>query len=103
VTSDGFSLDDKRTPLETSDLGDVLSRWQQRTTTEADRARTEHSFVVPKAEIADNGYDLSLNRYREIEHEEINHKDPAEIIADMEKIEQEIAQGMTELKGLLRG
>jgi type I restriction enzyme M protein len=53
VSSDGFSLDDKRTPLETSDLDDVLARWQQRTTTEADRARTDQSFLVPKAEIAE--------------------------------------------------
>lgn len=103
VTSDGFSLDDRRTPLGNSDLNDVLARWQQRTTTETGRTRTDRSFLVPKAEIAENGYDLSLNRYKEVEHEEIVHKEPAQIISDMEKLEQEIAQGMTELKELIGG
>jgi type I restriction enzyme M protein len=102
VTSDGFSLDDRRTPLETSDLNDVLARWQQRTTTEAARARTDQSFLVPKAEIAENGYDLSVNRYKEVEHEEIDHKEPAEIIADLESLESEIAQGLEDLKALLK-
>jgi type I restriction enzyme M protein len=102
VASDGFSLDDKRTPLDTSDLDDVLARWQQRTTTEAGRTRTEQSFLVSKAEIAENGYDLSLNRYKEVEHEEIYHKEPADIIVDLEKLEQEITLGMAELKVLLK-
>jgi type I restriction enzyme M protein len=78
VTSDGFSRDDKRTPLAASDLDDVLARWQQRTTMGAARARTEQSFLVPKAEIAGNGYDLSMNRYKEVEGEEIDNKEPAE-------------------------
>jgi type I restriction enzyme M protein len=103
VTSDGFSLDDKRIPLTASDLDDVLARWQLRATTETDRARTEQSFLVPKSEIAENGYDLSLNRYKEVEHEEIDYKEPAEIIADLEKLEQEITWGMAELKDLIGG
>ncbi|MDQ0867407.1 type I restriction-modification system subunit M [Arthrobacter globiformis] len=103
VTSDGFSLDDKRTPLETSDLDDVMARWQQRTTTEGDRARTNQSFLVPKSEIAENGYDLSLNRYKEVEHEDIDHEQPADIIADLEKLEREITLGMAELKDLIGG
>lgn len=101
VTSDGFSLDDKRTPLDTSDLADVLSRWQQRTTTEEGRARTEQSFLVPRAEIAENGYDLSLNRYKEVEHEDIDHKEPAEIIADLETLEAEISIALSDLKELM--
>lgn len=102
VTSDGFSLDDKRTPLETSDLEDVLARWQQRTTTETERERSDQSFVVPKAEIAENGYDLSLNRYKEVEHEAIDHMEPADIIADLERLEIDITQGLAELKELLK-
>lgn len=101
VTSDGFSLDDKRTPLPTSDLNDVLARWQQRATTEASRVRTDQSFLVPKSEIAENGYDLSLNRYKEVEHEEIVHKEPAEIIADLETLEAEIVIAMSDLKELM--
>jgi type I restriction enzyme M protein len=102
VTSDGFSLDDKRTPLQSSDLDDVLDRWQQRTTTEAGRQRSDQSFFVPKLEIAESGYDLSLKRYREVEHEEIDHKEPADMLADLEALESEIIAGMAELKELLK-
>ncbi|GAB3533639.1 class I SAM-dependent DNA methyltransferase [Arthrobacter tecti] len=102
VKSDGFSLDDKRTPLGSSDLPDVLERYKQRTTTEAERARTEQSFLVPRSEIAENGYDLSLNRYKEVEYEEVEHKAPEEIFAELEVLEKEITDGIAELKELLK-
>ena len=66
-----------------------------------ERARTEQSFCVPKADIVAQGYDLSLNRYKEIVHDEIEHRPPLEIIADIEKLEGEIAKGLAELKAML--
>jgi type I restriction enzyme M protein len=102
ITSDGFSLDDKRTPLNSSDISDVLARWRKRTTTETGRARTDQSFLVPKAEIAGNEYELSINRYKEVEHEEVDHKEPSEIIVDLEILESEIAQRLVELKEILK-
>ncbi|MGB0876599.1 MAG: type I restriction-modification system subunit M [Mycobacterium sp.] len=101
VGADGFSLDDKRNPIETNDLPDVLTRWTQRDSTELERARTEQSFCVPIADIVAQGYDLSLNRYKEIVHDEIEHRPPLEIIADIEKLEGEIADGLAELKAML--
>lgn len=101
VRADGYSLDDKRNPVDANDLPDVLARWGSRTTTEKDRARTDQSFLVPKSEIAEQGYDLSLNRYKEIEYDEVEHRTPAEIIADIELLNAEIAQGVQELKGML--
>ncbi|UTT59088.1 type I restriction-modification system subunit M [Cellulosimicrobium cellulans] len=120
VRADGWSLDDKRQPLldagqlgaspedaflvanhDKSNLPDVLDRWRQRSGSEKSRARTEQSFCVPKAEIAENGYDLSLNRYREVVHEEVEHRDPAEIMAELERLEEEISKGLSELKGML--
>ena len=68
---------------------------------EKDRARTEQSFLVPKADIVAQGYDLSLNRYKEIVHDEIEHRAPLEIIADIETLEDEIAKGLAELKAML--
>jgi type I restriction enzyme M protein len=68
---------------------------------EKERARTEQSFLVPKADIVAQGYDLSLNRYKEIVHDEIEHREPLEIIADIETLEHEIAQGLVELKAML--
>ena len=85
VQADGFSLDDKRTPIEANDLPDVLARWSARDGDERERARTEQSFCVPKADIAAQGYDLSLNRYKEVVHDEVEHRPPLEIIADLER------------------
>jgi type I restriction enzyme M protein len=79
-----------------------LSRWQQRKASERERARTEQSFCVPKSEIAAQGYDLSLNRYKELVHEEVEHRPPLEILAELRAIEQEILQGIEELEGMLR-
>ena len=86
MTADGFSLDDKRNPVDANDLPDVLARWRN-LAGEADRARTEQSFLVPNADIVAQDYDLSLNRYKEIVHDEVEHRDPLDIIADIEVLE----------------
>ncbi|AYF98068.1 type I restriction-modification system subunit M [Protaetiibacter intestinalis] len=101
VRADGFSLDDKRMPVDANDLPDALARWPERVGAERDRARTEQSFTVPKAEIAAQGYDLSLNRYREIVHEEVEHRNPLDILADIETLNAEIEAGVAELKAML--
>ncbi|MFF2388004.1 N-6 DNA methylase [Agromyces sp. NPDC058104] len=100
VRADGYSLDDKRNPVEANDLPDVLARWQT-VDSEKIRARTDQSFLVPKAEIVAQGYDLSLNRYKEIVHDEIEHRAPLDIIADIEKLDAEIAADLAELKAML--
>ncbi|MDF2561226.1 MAG: SAM-dependent methyltransferase [Microbacterium sp.] len=101
VTADGYSLDDKRAPIEQSDLDDVRARWADLDGDERGRARTEKSFTVPKAEIAENGYDLSINRYKEVVYDEVEHRAPLDIIADIEALESEIAQGLAALKAML--
>jgi type I restriction enzyme M protein len=101
VRADGFSLDDKRNPVEANDLPDVLTRWSSRTTTERDRARTDQSFTVPKADIAAQGYDLSLNRHKEIVHDLLEYRPPLDILGDIEALEDEIAKGLSELKAML--
>jgi type I restriction enzyme M protein len=100
VRADGFSLDDKRNPVQANDLPDVLTRWQNRAE-EAKRARTDQSFLVPKADIVAQDYDLSLNRYKEIVHDEVEHRPPLEIITDIEQLEDGIAKGLAELKAML--
>ena len=101
VKADGFSLDDKRNPIDANDLGDVRDRWSSRSTTERDRARTDQSFCVPKADIVEQGYDLSLNRYKEVVHDDVEHRATLEIIADIEALEAEIAHGLADLKAML--
>ena len=101
MQADGYSLDDKRTPRpDKSDLPDILTRWQHRTA-ESQRKRTDPSFLVPKAEIAANDYDLSINRYKEIEYAAVEHEPPQVILARLAKLETEIAEGGKELEGLL--
>ncbi|QQO15152.1 SAM-dependent DNA methyltransferase [Bradyrhizobium diazoefficiens] len=116
--ADGFSLDDKRNPLLSAEkigpkakldgdeeaknnLPDVAARWKQRSDAERDRLRTAQSFCVPKAEIAAAGYDLSLNRYKEVANEATEHRRPEEIIAELKNIEKEIAAGLAELEAML--
>jgi type I restriction enzyme M protein len=121
VQADGYSLDDKRsdllpseklgpTPKESlseedhdkNNLPDILMRWQERETSERERPRTAQSFCVPKDEIAATGsYDLSLNRYKEVEHEEVEYASPAEIIGELRKIEGDISDGLNKLEEML--
>ena len=100
VTADGFSLDDKRTPVTANDLPDVLTRWGN-LAGEADRARTEQSFLVSKADIIAEDYDLSINRYKEIVHEEVEHRSTSEILADVARLNSEISTGIAGLKAVL--
>lgn len=101
VEADGFSLDDKRNPIEANDLPEVLKRWASRTGSELERAPTEQSFCVPKADIVAQDYDLSMNRYKETVRDVVEHRPPLEIIAEIEKFENEIAGGLAELKAML--
>lgn len=102
MKSDGFSLDDKRNPQpDKSDLPDIISRWQSRSE-EKSRLRTDQSFLVPKAEIAANHYDLSINRYKEMAYEAVEHEAPGVILARLTKLEEEIAAGRKELEMMLK-
>ena len=102
MQADGYSLDDRRTPQpEKSNLADILARWQNREA-ERKRTRTDQSFLVPKAEIADNDYDLSINRYKELEYEAVEYDPPKVILERLAELEEEIARGGEELARMLR-
>ena len=101
MRADGYSLDDKRTPQpEKSDLADILARRWNRAA-ESKRARTDQSFLVPKAEIAGNDYDLSINRYKEVEYDVVQYDPPGVILARLAALEEEIARGRAEMARLL--
>jgi len=101
MKADGYSLDDKRTPQpDKTDIPDILKRWSK-LKAEKDRPRTAQSFMVPKAEIEANDYDLSLNRYKEVEHEATEHESPMVILERLAALETEIAKGREELEGML--
>lgn len=100
MKNDGYSLDDKRNPIADSDLPDIVNRFAVRGE-ETDRKRTEQSFLVPFDEIKNNDWDLSINRYKEIVYEEVSYALPAEIIADIEKLDIERGKSLQVLKELL--
>lgn len=120
VKADGLSLDDKRQKLlddsklgpvpeaplsaeehEKNNLPDVLTRWAERSGAELKRPRTAQSFCVPKTDIAAADYDLSLNRYKEVEHETEDHRPPKDIISELKELEADIAEGLEELEAIL--
>ena len=120
LTADGKSLDDKRTDLlpeelqgpcparplteeemEKNNLPDVLARWGEREGSERDHPRTARSFCVGREEIEAAGYDLSINRYKEVEHDEVDQDAPEKIIAELRGLEAEIAKGLTRLEEML--
>ncbi|SFA55374.1 type I restriction enzyme M protein [Parageobacillus thermantarcticus] len=102
MKADGYSLDDKRTPIEENDIPDIIARFHNREA-EKDRKRTEQSFFVPVEEIRENDYDLSINKYKEIEYEEMEYEAPSVILERVETLEKEIMQGLQELKKIIRG
>jgi type I restriction enzyme M protein len=101
MKSDGFSLDDKRTDLGTGgDIEDIVTRYHD-LDTEVDRERTDQSFLVPKQEIADNGYDLSINKYKKTITQATEYPPTREIMANLYDIEERIAEGLKELEAML--
>lgn len=100
MKSDGFSLDDKRSEVEENDIPDIIERFHH-LDQEADRKRTEQSFFVPKQEIADNDYDLSINKYKKVEYVPVEYPSTTELMADLHELELEITAGLAELEGML--
>jgi type I restriction enzyme M protein len=100
MKSDGFSLDDKRTALPESDIPDIIERFHN-LQGEKDRERTDQSFFVPKQEIVDNDYDLSINKYKKTVYKPVEYPPTSEIIKQIEEIEADIQRELAELKKLL--
>lgn len=101
MTADGFSLDDKRTPVKENDIPDIIERFNH-LDKEVDRKKTNKSFMVDKKDIVDNDYDLSINRYKEIEYKPVKYPPTEEIIAEIEKLDKEANDALQELKALLK-
>lgn len=100
MRADGFSLDDKRTPVAENDIPDIIARFHDLPNEES-RQRTEQSFFVPKAEIVENGYDLSINKYKKTEYKPVEYPSTKEIMADLHELEMQITQELAELEGML--
>ncbi len=100
MQNDGLSLDDKRSPIEENDIPDIIRRFHH-LDAEMERKRTEQSFMVPKEDIVENDYDLSINKYKEVEYVPVEYPSTQEILTNLREIEMEIATAMDELTAML--
>lgn len=100
MKADGFSLDDKRSPIADNDIPDVVARFKN-LEAEAARSRKEQSFFVPVQDIIANDYDLSINKYKEVEREKVEYEPIKDILARLQQTEGEYAKGFEELRGML--
>ncbi len=101
MKADGFSLDDKRSPIEQSDIPDIIQRFSN-LDAEAERERTEQSFFVSKEEIAENDYDLSINKYKKTEYVAVEYPPTEDIIAELDSLNEQVMKEMAELKEMLK-
>ena len=101
MQADGFSLDDKRSEIKENDIPDIIERFHN-LDKEVDRERTEQSFFVPIREIVDNGYDLSINKYKKVEYVAVEYPPTADIMANLRALEVQIGETMDELEKLLK-
>jgi type I restriction enzyme M protein len=103
VQADGYSLDDKRTPQpDKNDLPDLVARWKDKSKRKKENDRSAKHFFVPVADIRENKYDLSLNRYKVTEHEETTYDPPKTILKRMNKLGQEVLKDISDLEGMLK-
>ncbi len=102
MKADGFSLDDKRTPVSENDIPDIIERFHHRENEEK-RERTEQSFLVPLDEIRSNDYDLSINKYKKTEYVPVEYPPTSEILKEIEELNEQIQKETAELKRLLEG
>lgn len=100
MKADGYSLDDKRSPIADNDIPDIIERYKNLVLEES-RERTEQSFFVPVDEIIENGYDLSINKYKKIEYVAVEYPSTEEIMANITELEVSIHNELEELKHLL--
>ena len=100
MTADGYSLDDKRTPINDNDIKDIIDRFHN-LDGEKDRERMEKSFFVPKQELIDNDYDLSINKYKKTVYKAVEYPSTEKIMAELFELQMKISEGMDELNSLL--
>ena len=97
MKADGFSLDDKRNPITDNDIPDVIARFHNLAAEES-RTRKEQSFLVPVDEIRNNDYDLSINKYKEVEKVKVEYEKPEVVLGRIEALQKEITEAVKEFR-----
>jgi type I restriction enzyme M protein len=97
MKADGFSLDDKRSVVAENDIPDIIARWKN-LDSEQSRTRKEQSFLVPVEEIRSNDYDLSINKYKEVEKVKVEYEDPAVVLDRIQKLTEQVYDAVNEFR-----
>ncbi|MBR7132567.1 MAG: SAM-dependent DNA methyltransferase [Clostridia bacterium] len=100
MQADGYSLDDKRTAVSDNDIPDIISRFHN-LDGETNRERTDKSFFVPKQEIIDNDYDLSINKYKKTVYEAVQYRSTTEIMTSLHELHMQFSDELEKLNSLL--
>ena len=101
MKADGYTLDQKRTECQENDIPDVIARFHN-PEGEATRSRKEQSFLVPVEEIREKDYDLSINKYKEVERQKVEYEAPDVILGRIEQLQGEITKAFDELKTMIQ-
>lgn len=107
MKADGYSLDDKRNPITANDIPDIVSSWNviasgAKQSVEEYSDRTAPSFLVPFSEIKANNWDLSINRYKLVEHQEVEYDSPKTILKEIKELDALRAEALEKLEILLK-
>lgn len=102
MKADGYSLDDKRSEIKENDIPDIIARFHS-LDAEKDRSRKEQSFLIPKADIVANDYDLSINKYKEVERVKVVYDDPEVVLSRLDNLHSQVAEAMEEYKTIVKG
>lgn len=97
MKADGFSLDDKRAVVSENDIPDIIKRFHNLDAEES-RTRKEQSFLVPVDEIIANDYDLSINKYKEVEKVKVEYEEPSVVLGRIESLQSEITASIAEFR-----
>lgn len=101
MRADGFSLDQKRSEVTENDIPDVIARFKN-LKDEEQRSRKEQSFLVPVDDIRANDYDLSINKYKEVERVKVEYEQPEEILGRIEQLQNAVMEGFAEYRKALK-
>ncbi|MCC8145885.1 MAG: type I restriction-modification system subunit M [Bacteroidales bacterium] len=102
MQSDGYSLDDKRTKLDNDgDIPDVIARFNN-PEGEVNRTRKDKSFFVSKKEIVANGYDLTVNKYKEVERVQVEYEKPEVVLKRIKGLQKEIEKAIANYEKLVK-
>lgn len=100
MQNDGFTLNDNRTPIEENDIPDIIKSYKNRYNEDNTDKKAKH-FFVEVDKIKENDYDLSINKYKEVEYEEVHYEAPSKILANIRQLENEVQQGLKELEEMI--